>query len=226
MFLPLYDQAGFRHIKRPIGVYLILGANILVFALTSALSALRPELSFGMIPAVVFGDAILPASVLQTPAFVTPFTSVFLHGGFEHIIGNMLFLWVFGDNIEDAMGTPRFIIFYVLCGVCAAMAHAFVMPSSEAPLIGASGAVSGVIAAYVLLHPHVRVYGLALKWIPVAVKAMYVIAAWIALQFAFAIFGGDPNVGWWAHVGGIIAGAVLIVFFKRPGVVLLDRRLN
>ena len=226
MFLPLYDQAGFRHIKRPLGVYLIIGANILVFALTSALSALRPELSFGMIPAVVFGTAILPDSVLQTPAFVTPFTSVFLHGGFEHIIGNMLFLWVFGDNVEDAMGTPRFILFYLLCGWCAAMAHAIAMPHSHAPLIGASGAVSGVIAAYVLLHPHVRVYGLAMKWIPVAVKAMYVIAAWIVLQFVFAIFGGDPNVGWWAHVGGIIAGAMLVVFFKRRGVALLDRRLN
>jgi membrane associated rhomboid family serine protease len=132
LFLPLYDQAGFRHIKRPLGVYLILGANILVFALTSALYALRPELSFGMIPAVVFGSAILPDSVFQTPAFVTPFTSVFLHGGFEHIIGNMLFLWVFGDNVEDAMGTPRFIIFYLLCGCCAAMAHAIAMPHSHA----------------------------------------------------------------------------------------------
>ncbi len=226
MFLPLYDQAGYRHIKRPLGVYFILAANILTFVLSSALSAMRPELSFGLIPAVVFGDAILPANVLQTPAFMTPFTSVFLHVDLEHILGNMLFLWVFGDNIEDAMGTPRFITFYLLCGGCAAMAHALATPSSVAPLIGASGAVSGVIAAYLLLHPHVRVYGLVLKWIPVAVKALYVIAAWIALQFAFAIFGGDPNVGWWAHVGGIVTGAILIVLFKRPGVVLLDRRLD
>ncbi len=226
MFLPLYDQAGFRHIKRPVGVYILLGVNVLVFLLSSAFSAARPELSFGLIPAVIFGDAILPANILQTPALVTPFTSVFLHANFEHIIGNMLFLWVFGDNIEDAMGTRRFVPFYLLCGACAAMTHAFVMPYSVSPLIGASGAVSGVIAAYVLLHPHVRVYGLALKWIPVAVKAMYVIAAWVAMQFAFAIFGGDPNVGWWAHVGGIIAGAGLIAIFKRPGVVLLDRRLD
>ena len=206
MFLPLYDQAGFRHIKRPVGVYILLGVNVLVFLLSSAFSAARPELSFGLIPAVIFGDAILPANILQTPALVTPFTSVFLHANFEHIIGNMLFLWVFSDNIEDAMGTRRFVPFYLLCGACAAMTHAFVMPYSVSPLIGASGAVSGVIAAYVLLHPHVRVYGLALKWIPVAVKAMYVIAAWVAMQFAFAIFGGDPNVGWWAHVGGLACG--------------------
>jgi membrane associated rhomboid family serine protease len=226
VFIPLYDKVELQHIKRPVGVYSLLAANICCFALVSAFPALRLELSFGMIPLVVFGDAILPASVLHTPPYITPFTSLFLHAGAEHLIGNMLFLWVFGDNIEDAMGTARFILFYVLCGACASMAHAFAMPQSQSPLIGASGAVSGVIAAYLILHPHVRVFGLVLKWIPVTVKALYVIAAWIALQFASAIFGGDPAVGWWAHVGGIVAGAILIIFFKRPDVMLLDRRLD
>ncbi len=226
MFIPIYDKVELRHIKRPAGVYSLLAANIICFALTTAFPALRLELSFGMIPLVVFGDAILPAGVLHTPPFITPFTSLFLHGGLEHLIGNMLFLWVFGDNIEDAMGTARFILFYLLCGACASMVHAFAMPQSQSPLIGASGAVSGVIAAYLILHPHVRVFALVLKWIPIAVKALYVIAAWIALQFASAILGGDPGVGWWAHVGGIVAGAVLIVFFKRANVVLLDRRLD
>ncbi len=226
MFIPLYDQAGYRHIKRPIGVYAILAANILCFALASALPAGKPALSFGMIPIVLFGDAVLPPGILHAPAYFTPFTSLFLHLNFEHILGNMLFLWVFGDNVEDAMGTPRFIVFYLLCGACAALAHAIAMPGSQSPLIGASGAVSGVIAAYLLLHPHVRVFALVLKWIPVAVKALYVIAAWIGLQFAYAIFGGDPDVGWWAHVGGIVAGAALIVIFKRPEVTLLDRRVD
>lgn len=226
MFIPLYDQAGYRHIKRPVGVYSILAANIVCFALTSAMPEAKSALSFGMIPIVLFGDAVLPAGILHAPAYLTPFTSQFLHVNFEHIIGNMLFLWVFGDNIEDAMGTARFIIFYLLCGACAALAHAVAMPDSQSPLIGASGAVSGVIAAYLLLHPHVRVFALVLKWIPVAVKALYVIAAWIALQFVYAIVGGDPNVGWWAHVGGIVAGAALIVVFKRPEVTLLDRRVD
>jgi membrane associated rhomboid family serine protease len=226
VFIPLYDKVRYRHIKRPIGVYSLLAATICCFVLTSALPAARLELSFGMIPAVVFGDAILPASVLHTPPFITPFTSFFLHVDIEHLVGNMLFLWVFGDNIEDAMGAPRFIVFYLLCGACAALAHAVATPGSQAPLIGASGAVSGIIAAYLLLHPHVRVFGLVMKFLPVAVKALYVIAAWIALQFAYALFGGDPQIGWWAHVGGIIAGPILIIFFKRPEVLLLDRRLD
>ena len=226
MFIPLYDQAGYRHIRRPVGVYSILAANIVCFILTSAMPEAKSALSFGMIPIVLFGDAVLPAGLIHAPAYLTPFTSLFLHIDLEHIIGNMLFLWVFGDNIEDAMGTPRFVLFYLLCGACAALAHAVAMPGSQSPLIGASGAVSGVIAAYLLLHPHVRVFGLVLKWIPITVKALYVIAAWIALQFAYAIFGGDPNVGWWAHVGGIIAGAALIALFKRPEVMLLDRRVD
>ena len=226
VFIPLYDKVDYRHIRQPVAVYALLAANVGCFLLTTLLPAANLEVSFGMIPAVVFGDAILPGSVLQTPPYATPFTSLFLHGNAEHIIGNMLFLWVFGDNIEDAMGAPRFVLFYLVCGACASMAHAIAMPDSESPLIGASGAVSGVITAYLLLHPHVRVYGLVLKWIPFALKAFYVIAAWIALQFAYAIFGGDPNVGWWAHVGGIVAGALLIGVFKRPEVKLFDRRAD
>ncbi|MFN3889973.1 MAG: rhomboid family intramembrane serine protease [Beijerinckiaceae bacterium] len=226
MFVPIYDKVGYRHIRRPIGVYCILAANIACFIFTSAMPAAKAELSFGMIPAVVFGEAVLPANVFHAPAYLTLFTSLFLHVDVEHIVGNMLFLWVFGDNIEDAMGTPRFILFYLLCGACAGMAHAIASPGSEAPLIGASGAVSGVIAAYLLLHPHVQVFAIVLKWIPVVLKASYVIVAWITLQFVYAIFGGDPNVGWWAHVGGIAAGAILIVIFKRSDVVLFDRALD
>lgn len=227
MFIPLYDKVAFRHIKRPVGVYAILAANLLVFAITLALpndSAIA--LSLGMIPAVMFGDASLSAEIVHAPTLLTPLTSLFLHADVMHLAGNMLFLWVFGDNVEDAMGTLRFIVFYLLCGACAAMAHALALPQSDAPLIGASGAVSGLIAAYLLLHPHVRVFGLVLKWLPLTLPAVYVIAAWILLQFGSALFGGDPNVGWWAHVGGIVAGAVLIVFFKRPDVMLFDRRLD
>lgn len=223
MFIPLYDRVEYRHIKRPIGVYSILAANIIAFLLASSLPAGKMELGFGMIPAVVLGEAVLPGGLLHAPPVLTPFTSLFLHADIDHFIGNMLFLWVFGDNIEDAMGTARFMLFYVLCGACAAIAHALALPTSEAPLIGASGAVSGVIVAYLMLHPQVRVFGLVLKWIPISVKALYVIAAWIALQFAYAIFGGDPGVGWWAHVGGIVAGALLVVPFKRPDVSLFDR---
>ena len=226
MFIPLYDQVEYRHIKRPVGVYSILAANILCFALAAALPEAKTEISFGMIPAVLFGEAVLPGDLVHAPAYLTPFTSLFLHVDIEHLIRNMLFLWVFGDNVEDAMGTARFMLFYVLCGACAAVAHALAFPHSEPPLIGASGAVSGLIVAYLMLHPRVRVFGLVLKWIPVSVKALYVIVAWIVLQFAYALFGGDPDVGWWAHVGGIVAGAGLVVVFKRAGVRLFDRDLG
>lgn len=226
VFLPLYDKVEFRHIRRPIGVYALLGANVLLFVVTTIWPPDGLELSFGMIPAVVFGQAVLPASALQTPAYLTPFTSLFLHADIEHIIGNMLFLWVFGDNIEDAMGTARFVIFYLVCGACAALAHAFAFPQSHAPLIGASGAVSAIIAAYLLLHPHVSVFGIILKTIPITLKALYVIVGWILLQLGYALFGGDSNVGWWAHVGGVGAGFALIAVFKRRGVVLFDRRLD
>jgi membrane associated rhomboid family serine protease len=227
MFIPLYDKVAFRHIKRPLGVYILLGANLVVFAFSAALPQdSKLALAFGMIPAVVFGEAALSPEIVHAPAFLTPMTSLFLHGDLMHLAGNMLFLWVFGDNVEDAMGTPRFIIFYLLCGACAAMAHALAMPHSDSPLIGASGAVSGLISAYLLLHPHVRVFGLVLKWLPLTLPAVYVIAAWILLQFGSALFGGDPDVGWWAHVGGIVAGSLLIVVFKRSDVMLFDRRLD
>jgi membrane associated rhomboid family serine protease len=224
VFIPLYDGVAIRHIKRPVAVYSLLAANIAFFLLTSALPSARVETSFGMIPAVVFGEAVLGPGMLHPPAMITPATSLFLHADVLHLAGNMLFLWVFGDNVEDAMGSARFVLFYMLCGVCASFAHALALPESTSPLIGASGAVSGVITAYLFLHPHVRVFGLVLKWLPLTLPAVYVIAAWIALQLFSAIFGGDPDVGWWAHVGGIFAGALFIGVFKRPGVLLFDRR--
>jgi membrane associated rhomboid family serine protease len=227
MFIPLYDKVAFRNIRRPVGVYVLIAANVLVFAASAGLSSGSTyALSFGMIPAVVFGEAVLSPEIAHAPALLTPLTSLFFHADVMHLVGNMLFLWVFGDNVEDAMGAPRFIVFYILCGVCASMAHALAMPHSDSPLIGASGAVSGLIAAYLLLHPHVRVFGLVLKWLPVTLPAVYVIAAWILFQFGSALFGGDPNVGWWAHVGGIVAGSLLIVAFKRSHVMLFDRRLD
>lgn len=227
MFVPLYDETALRHIPRPYGVYALLAANVAVFLLTRLDAAgltERFDLSFGVIPAVIFGEARLSPEFVVVPTFATPFTSLFLHGDVWHLLGNMLFLWVFGDNVEDAMGHVRFVVFYVLCGVVAALAHAVAFPDSRSALIGASGAVSGVLVAYLMLHPHVRVFGLAFKWVPLTIKALYALVAWIVLQFASALLGGDPAVGWWAHVGGVLAGAALILVFKKPEVLLFDRR--
>jgi membrane associated rhomboid family serine protease len=150
---------------------------------------------------------------------------MFLHASWLHLIGNMLFLWVFGDNVEDATGHFRFLLFYLACGAVAALAHSFVLPESELPLVGASGAVAGVIGAYLILHPRVRIWVLLLWRIPVRLSAMWVIGVWIAIQLVNALTVQGDGVAWWAHVGGLAAGAILILFLRRPGVALFDRNL-
>ncbi|MSR65153.1 MAG: rhomboid family intramembrane serine protease [Verrucomicrobiae bacterium] len=155
------------------------------------------------------------------------FTSMFIHGGFFHIAGNMLYLWVFGNNVEDSMGHSRFIVFYLLCGVAAATGHVLVSPDSTVPTMGASGAISGVLGAYLLLFPRARID----TWIPVwwlflttiEVRAFFFLFFWFLLQ----VISGLPDlefsaaksgVAWWAHIGGFVAGAVLIPIFKQRNV--------
>ena len=124
----------------------------------------------------------------------------------------MLFLWVFGDNIEDALGHFKFLIFYLLCGIAGGVAHAVMTPASQVPLIGASGAVAGVIAAYLVLHPKVRVWVLAFRFIPLRISAMWVLGAWVITQFVMLLFPDGSPVAWWAHIGGLIAGALLVTY--------------
>jgi membrane associated rhomboid family serine protease len=138
---------------------------------------------------------------------------------------------VFGDNVEDAMGHFKFLFFYLACGVFAGLVHAWIDPSSDIPLIGASGAVAGVIAAYLVLHPRVRVWVLALKAIPLRISAFFALGVWIAIQVVMVVLARlNPEamgpVAWWAHIGGLIAGAVLVVFLRRPGVPLFDKGLG
>lgn len=176
---------------------------------------------YGAIPAVVFGHAELPPQVMAIPAFSTMLTSIFLHGSWMHLIGNMLYLWVFGNNIEDVMGHARFIVFYVACGILAALSHALTDPTSTIPMVGASGAISGILGAYLLLFPHARV----LLFAPIVgttyVPAGIVLGFWFVMQI---LSGGSSlgsqggGVAFFAHIGGFIAGMVLIGFFKRPEV--------
>src|SRR5262249_37714187 len=148
-----------------------------------------------------------------------------LHADWMHLIGNMLFLWVFGDNVEDAMGHLRFLLFYVVCGVAGGLAYALLGPqASETPLVGASGAVSGVIAAYLVLYPRVRVWILLFWRIPLPVPALWCLGGWILLQFWQLVFGsGETQVAWLAHVGGLTTGAVLVILLKRREVPLFGR---
>jgi len=150
------------------------------------------------------------------------FTSMFMHGSWEHLIGNMVFLWVFGNNIEDSMGHLRFIAFYLICGVVAVLAHTFLSPASTIPAVGASGAISGIMGAYVLLYPRVRVH----TWIPpfffVDLPALFLLGYWFFIQLAMGVVTLGPQMGEqggvavWAHVGGFAAGLLLIKFFEKP----------
>jgi len=179
---------------------------------------------YGAIPAVVFGHVQLPPELMSLPAYGTLISSMFLHGGWMHLIGNMLYLWIFGNNIEDVMGHGKFILFYGICGILAALSHGAIDPESTIPMVGASGAISGVLGAYLLLYPRAQV----LVLIPIGfftqmihIPAAIVLGLWFVMQ----VFSGGMSVGhegggvaFFAHIGGFIAGMALIGFFKHPHV--------
>ncbi|MGQ4275039.1 rhomboid family intramembrane serine protease [Terrihabitans sp. B22-R8] len=226
VFIPLSDDNPRLLIRYPFVTWGLIAANLLVYLLFQSGFVLETSpgfaMSWGMIPSVVFGKAVLPPELHYMPALAGFVTSLFLHGDLVHLVGNLLFLWVFADNIEDSMGHIRFTAFYLLCGIAGGAAHAFVMPLSNAPLIGASSAVSGVIAAYLLLHPRVKLWILLFGRLPLRVTAVWIILVWFLVQIAGFYFGGDEAVGWWAHLGGFAAGAVLTLIFKRGMVPLFS----
>ena len=162
---------------------------------------------------------------IVVPDYLTYITYAFLHGDFMHLAGNMLFLWVFGDNVEDALGHFRFLVFYLLCAIAGAFLHGIVDTSSQVPLIGASGAIAGIVSAYLLLHPRVKVWVLVLMRLPLKIPAWIPIILWIAFQFLMFAAAGEDQVSWAAHIGGIIAGAVLILVMRRKDVPLFDRAI-
>jgi membrane associated rhomboid family serine protease len=218
VFVPLYDDNHLKFIPFQAATWSLIAVNVAVFIWqqtigTEAVNAL--DFGAGVIPASLFGTAKLPPDLVLTRPEFTLLTYMFLHGNIWHLLGNMMFLWVFGDNVEDAMGSLRFIFFYLICGVVAGLAHALLNTGSEAPLIGASGATAGVIAAYLMLYPRVRVWILAFARIPLRLAAWFVILSWIAVQIIFLFAGGDGSTALWAHIGGFAAGIVLIPIFKR-----------
>lgn len=229
MFIPLHDANSLKHIKLQYVTLSLIGLNILVWLLTGALAsneaANAAALGLGFIPAVVFDYAYLEPALQIVPDDATVLTYAFLHLNFWHLASNMVFLWVFGDNVEDAFGHLRFLLFYIACAIAGALFHGLVEPASEAPLIGASGAVSGVVAAYLLLHPKVRVWILVFMRIPIPLPAFIPLALWVGQQFFMFAFGFQERVSWGAHVGGIIAGAILVLFLRRKGVPLFDRSI-
>jgi membrane associated rhomboid family serine protease len=228
MFIPLHDANTLKRIRHQYVTIALILANAAVYALTVAEGEFWTQgavIEFGYIPAVVFDHADLPPGYAVIPEQLTFLTYAFFHADFLHLAGNMLFLWVFGDNVEDAMGHARFLVFYLLSAAAGAAFHGFVDPESQAPLIGASGAVAGIIAAYLILHPRVKVWVLAFGRIPLRIPAWIALAAWIIFQFAMFLSGLDEQVSFSAHIGGVIAGALLVLALRRRDQPVLDRQL-
>lgn len=219
--IPLRDDNPTR--TRPIVTYAILGLCVMVFLWQLALGPRGNEAAvyaLGFIPAVVFGGVALPEQLIWVAPPLTIFTSMFLHGGLLHLGGNLLYLWIFADNIEDRMGTGRFVLFYGLCGISAALAQAIPDLDSQIPMIGASGAVSGVLGAYIVLFPRARV----LVAIPIFVvlytmrlPAVWVLGVWFLGQLlsSVAMSSAGAGIAFRAHVGGFVAGVLLVTLLTR-----------
>lgn len=218
MFFPIHDRNKIKHIRFAYVNYSIIGLSIFVFLIQSILPQAAAEnvfIGFGMIPMVVTDVIAEPLPWL--PEEMTLVTYAFLHADWMHLGSNMLFLWIFGDNIEDALGHGRYLVFYLLCAVLAALAHLYMNIDSNGPLVGASGAVAGVMGAYVLLFPFARLFVLAkiIIPIPLAIPAFWMLGIWVLTQFFYVAIGSDEPVAWWAHIGGFAAGVVLAFIFKR-----------
>ena len=209
--------------SKPVITYSILGICVLVFILQiSSASYQSGKLfySYGLIPAVLTGHKQLPAEIAMIAPELTLITSMFMHGGFMHLIGNMLYLWIFADNIEDELGPVKFVCFYLLSGIAAALTQVFLNTESTIPMIGASGAIGGVLGAYIVNHPKAKVIVL----IPlgffsqiVKIPALYVLGFWFILQFINSSLSSSEGggVAYGAHIGGFIFGVVAILFFNK-----------
>ena len=211
--IPLRDVIPSRTTPYVTVTIIVLNALVFLYQLSLGEQINAFMLYFGLVPAAF--------------SWVTVFTSMFLHGGLLHVGGNMLYLWIFGDNVEDRMGHGRFIVFYLLCGVAAALAQTILNPDSVVPMVGASGAIAGVMGAYFVLYPHSRIVTL-LPFIfffqVVEIPAIFFLGFWFVMQFLSGVgsiataTGGEPagGIAFWAHVAGFIAGISGVIVFRRP----------
>jgi membrane associated rhomboid family serine protease len=228
--LPLYDDSPRTRPPVITGGLIAVCSAVFLWQLGLGESAADDaSFSYGMVPAVLFGYAELPARLQAVPPPATLITSMFLHGGWAHLLGNMLYLWIFGKGVETALGPLRFLIFYLLCGAAAALTQALVDPTAEVPMIGASGAIAGALGAYLVLYPRGNV--VVLLWILffvrlISLPAVILLGIWFALQLlsAVAMEPGEPGVAFWAHVGGFLVGMALVLVFRQRGVSLMQPR--
>lgn len=215
MFIPIHDETPLQVIRFQLVTLTIIVLNVGAFLITGAFTSDRALMAvaggFGVVPAEFFGivEPLIGYDPVSEP--VTLITYQFLHAGWLHLGSNMLFLWVFADNVEDAFGHVAFIMFYLVCGVIGALAHIAVSPGSLSPLVGASGAVSGVLGAYFLLYPKSRILVIFNFFIPLRLGAMWILGGWFLLQVAALFWNENSDVGvaFWAHIGGFVAGVVI-----------------
>ncbi len=219
--IPIRDTIPSR--TYPIITVSLIISNVIIFFYQLSLGS-RVDVfisDFGLVPLRFFRSFEKGINPLIT--FLPFFTSMFLHGGWFHIIGNMWYLWIFGDNVEDRMGHFRFLIFYIACGIAAGFAHAFTNPNSGIPTVGASGAIAGVMGAYFILYPASRIWTLVPVFIFVQfveIPAVIFLGFWIIMQFLIGTFSMNlgptqGGVAWWAHIGGFAAGAILVFIFRK-----------
>jgi membrane associated rhomboid family serine protease len=202
---------------KPILTYFVIGSCVLIFLIQITSQSYKTGqlfYSYGLIPSVLMGNNQLPLDLYAIPSWLTIFTSMFMHGGFMHLAGNMLYMWIFADNIEDDLGPKRFLLFYLLAGVGAAMTQVLIDTQSQVPMVGASGAIGGILGAYLINYPKAKV----LVLIPfgffsqlLKIRALYVLGFWFILQFISS--GG--GVAYAAHIGGFVSGIILILFFNK-----------
>tara|TARA_E500000331_G_C17051603_1_gene624226 strand:+ start:73 stop:759 length:687 start_codon:yes stop_codon:yes gene_type:complete len=202
---------------KPIVTYFLIASCVLIFLIQITSHSYKTGqlfYSYGLIPSVLMGNNQLPLDLYAIPSWLTIFTSMFMHGGFMHLAGNMLYMWIFADNIEDSLGPKKFLIFYLLAGTGAAMTQVLIDTQSQVPMVGASGAIGGVLGAYLINFPKAKV----LVLIPfgffsqlIKIRALYVLGFWFILQFISS--GG--GIAYAAHIGGFISGMILILFFNK-----------
>jgi membrane associated rhomboid family serine protease len=217
LFLPLKDDNPTRAFSFvTVGLILVNGLVFYHQITLNFAASQRFVFQWGAIPyQITHGEVLYGKSF--APPILTLFSSMFLHGGFLHLIGNMLYLWIFGNNIEDTLGHLRFLLFYLIAGLCAALTQVFSDPQSTTPMIGASGAVAGVLGAYLLLFPRARVLTLMFIFIfirLIRVPALIVLGVWFLIQILSVSGGMEGSVAFFAHIGGFLAGLILIKAFQ------------
>lgn len=225
MLFPYADDNPTRRVPIITIVLMVICVGTFVHQLTLTPEGLDAFVyRFGAIPGLLTGKyEFLDANVAVIPPSATLVTCMFLHGGWAHLLGNMMFLWIFGNNVEDAMGRFRFVLFYLLAGIGAAATHVASDPGSSVPMIGASGAISGVLGAYFLLHPHARVRAFVFLFVivtTIALPAWVFLGYWFISQWLNILGAANDGVAWWAHFGGFLVGAALVPLFKDRNVPL------